>query len=404
MKRIMLRGLTVCMFAFAAVRGGAQTYEMPESWKDTDETQTAAGSGIAGTVTRTGHFEVVSDTDDAGLIALEMEARFAAYNRLIRFDPAILSGPLRVRAFGKKEAYNRYVDSRLGFEAPGAVYLHYGEAGQRELVINRAEAGALSYQSFLQFFRAFVPQPPAWMKEGLAVYFSGLVRTDSGELSLRENLDWLETVKALENPPVPEEILSADTRKRPEPFPALAWSLVSFFLNSGKEAYTRSLTDSFMVLSASNTAAENAGAVMERIGRWNNMENLAADYRSYLESRTTLTALITEGQRAYAAADTAGAEAAFKAVLERKTDHYAPYYYLGLLAYNQKKYSLAQEYYFTSLGYGAESAPVFYALGLNAAAAGGNSEAVDYLRQAAEIAPDRYRERAEALIARLPPQ
>jgi tetratricopeptide (TPR) repeat protein len=378
MKRIILRGLLLCVFAFAAAGG------MP-----------------ADTVTRTEHFEVVSDGDDAGLIAREMEERFAVYDRLIRFDPAVLSGPLRVRAFGKKEAYNAYVASRLGSEAPGAVYLHYGEAGQRELVISRGAEDALSYQSFLQFFRAFVPQPPAWMKEGLAVYFSGLTRNDEGELSLRENLDWLETVKTLTNPPSPEAILLADTGERPEPFPALAWSLVSFFLNSGKEEYARSLTDSFMVLSAGSTAAENAGAVMKRIARWNNMENLAADYRRYLESRKTLVELIAEGQRAYAGGDMAGAEAAFRAVLERKTDHYVPYYYLGLIAYNAKNYSLAEEHYFSSLGYGAENAIVFYALGLNAAAAGSNAEAADYLRQAAEIAPDRYREKAEKLIARL---
>jgi tetratricopeptide (TPR) repeat protein len=376
MKRVILRGLLLCIFAFAADG-------MP-----------------ADTVTRTEHFEVISDGDDAGLIAREMEERFAVYDQLIRFDPAVLSGPLRVRAFGRKEAYNAYVASKLGSEAPGAVYLHYGEAGQRELVISRG-ADALSYQSFLQFFRAFVPQPPAWMKEGLAVYFSGLVRSDEGELSLKENLDWLETVKTLANPPSPEAILLADTGERPEPFPALAWSLVSFFLNSGKEEYTRSLTDSFMVLSADSTAAENAVAVMKRIARWNNMENLAADYRRYLESRKTLAELIAEGQRAYAGGDMAGAEAAFRAVLERKTDHYVPYYYLGLIAYNAKNYPLAEEHYFSSLGYGAENAIVFYALGLNAAAAGNNAEAADYLRQAAEIAPDRYREKAEALIARL---
>jgi hypothetical protein len=393
------------MFAFAAAMGFAQTYEISEFWESTDELQPAAVNGIAGTLTRTGYFEIISDGDDAGLIAREMEERFAVYDRLIRFDPALLSEPLRVRVFGEKEAYNGYVNSRLGSEAPGAVYLHYGEAGQRELVISRdTDGGVLSYQSFLQFFRAFVPQPPAWMKEGLAVYFSGLVRTDEGELSLKENPGWLETVKTLENPPDPEAILLADTGERPEPFPALAWSLVSFFLNSGKEEYTRSLTDSFMVLSASSTAAENADAVMKRIGRWNDMENLAADYRSYLESRKTLAELIAGGQRAYAAADMAGAESAFRAFLERKTDHYAPYYYLGLIAYNEKNYPLAGELYFTSLGYGAEVAPVFYALGLNAAAAGNNGDAADYLRQAAEIAPDRYRERVEALIARLPPR
>ncbi|MDR1251166.1 MAG: hypothetical protein LBK62_03265 [Treponema sp.] len=379
MKRKIIRCLLAGVLAFAAVKGAADV------------------------VTRTDHFEIVSSEDDAGLIAREIEERFTVYNRLFRFEPAALPGPLRVRAFRDTEAYNSYVGSLFGAGTSGAVYLHYDKAGQRELVINRSgEDGALPYQSFLQFLRAFVPHPPAWMREGFAIYFSGLVLTNEGELSLEENLSWLTAVKAIENPPGLQAILLADTRGRPEPFPALAWSLVSFFLNSGKEEYTRSLTDSFMTLSASNTAEENAGAVMKRIEQWNNMENLTRDYRDYLDSRKTFTELIAAGQRAYAAADSAGAELAFQAALDRNPRHYAPYYYLGLLAYGAKNYALAEEYYFSSLGYGAESALIFYALGLNAAAAGSGGSAVDYLRQAAEIAPERYREKTEALIARLP--
>jgi tetratricopeptide (TPR) repeat protein len=237
------------------------------------------------------------------------------------------------------------------------------------------------------------------MREGFAVYFSTLKFTGDGELSFVENLAWLETIKNLENPPAPETILLADSRNLPENFQGLAWSLASFFLNSGKEAYTRSLTDSFMVLSGSNTAEENAVSVMKRIGLWNRMEDMTRDYQSYLDSRKTFAELVEQGQQAYTAGDKAGAEGAFQTALDQKSDHYIPYYYLGLLAYDKGDYALAEEYYFTSLGYGADPALVLYALGINAFADGRNSDAEDYLGQAVETAPDRYRDKAERVLS-----
>jgi tetratricopeptide (TPR) repeat protein len=359
-------------------------------------------------ITRTEHFEILSDQNDGERIADEMEARFTAYNRLFRFDPSALSAPLLVRVFSEWKAYNAYVAAKLPDMPPhaampsGAVYLHYRDQERRELVINRDsddEGREFSYQAFLQFFRAFVPNPPAWMREGFAVYFDTLKFTDNRELSFAENLAWLETVKSMENPPAPEAILLADNRNLPENFQSLAWSLASFFLNSGKETYTRSLTDSFMALSGSGTAEENTSAVMKRIGLWNRMEDMTRDYQSYLDSRKTFAELIDLGQRAYAAGDKAGAERDFQAALNQKTDHYIPYYYLGLLAYGKGDYAPAEDYYFTSLGYGADQALILYALGLNAFADGRNSEAEDYLSQAAETAPDRYRNKAECVLS-----
>jgi hypothetical protein len=184
-------------------------------------------------------------------------------------------------------------------------------------------------------------------------------------------------------------------------FSSFAWSLVSFFLNSGNEEYFRTLTDSFLVLSDSKTAAENSEAVMRRIRFWNNMDNLIRDYRSYLDSRKTFTELIAEGQRAWAAGDTVGAELFFMNALNQRPGHYAPYYYMGLLSYEESNYALAEQYYRSSIQYGADFALVSYALGVNAAAAGKTGEAVNYLRDAAAAAPDRYGEKAESLITRI---
>jgi tetratricopeptide (TPR) repeat protein len=341
-----------------------------------------------------------------------MEERFAVYNRLFRFDPAQAVFPLRVRAFGNRDDYRDYVSARLGTASPGAVYLHYNQRERRELVIDRGsadEAKNLPYQAFIQFLRAFVSNPPSWMREGFAIYFSTLGFNGEGKISWEENLSWLDTVKGLDGKtPLLEAVLGADSAVysaaagigSPE-FSGIAWSLVSFFLNSGGEEYFRALTDSFLLLSDSKTAAENSEAVMRRISLWNNMDKLNRDYRAYLDSRKTFTELVAEGQRAWAAGDTAAAELAFTKALNQRPGHYAPYYYLGLIAYGENSYDLAEQYYRSSIQYGADFALVSYALGINAAAAGKNREAVNYLREAAAAAPDRYLEKTESLIARL---
>jgi len=357
---------------------------------------------------RTAHYLILCDDGDARDTAAEMEQRFAVYNRLFRFDstPAFLSNaavPMTVRVFYDDEAYNEYVSSRLGSSRAGAVYLHYSQIGRRELVINRGgdeENNALPYQAFIQFFRAFVSNPPAWMREGFAVFFSGL-RYAHNVLTYDEHLDWLETVKGMPAPLSVEKILTADSSSLPEDFPALAWSVVSFFLNSGNSEYMRTMADCFMLLSDDKTDAENAETLMRRITRWNSVEVLNADYRQYLDSRKTFTWLMDEGQRAYAVQDYTGAELAFLTAKNQRPSHFAPWYFLGLLAYEENNFEAAEQYYLASLKLGADSALTAYALGLNAAGAGNRTQAEKYLREAVRIAPERFKEKAETILSRL---
>jgi tetratricopeptide (TPR) repeat protein len=354
---------------------------------------------------RSEHYAVISDEGNETLVLREMENRFAVYNRLFRFDPAEGTFPLMVRVFGDRNGYDNYISTRLGGTRPGAVYLHYRQSGQRELVIHRGspdENRTLPYQAFIQFLRAFVPYPPSWMREGFAIYFSGLTADATGELTYSENLSWLEAVKNMEDQALsPETILLADQRGFPPDFQSLSWALVSFFLGSGREEYFRTMTETFLLLSGAASAEENSVAVTNRISRWNPPGDFSRDFKSYLSSRKTFTELIEDGQRAYAAQDPIGAEMAFLSALDQRPNHYAPYYYLGLLAYEEASFDMADEYYKSALRYGVDPALVYYALGVNAASAGKTQEAVNYLRQAAAASPERYGEKSESLIRRL---
>ena len=353
-------------------------------------------------------YQVISDSGsaDATAITREMELRFGAYNRLFRFDPYRLASPLAVRAFRTQAAYDEYVSARLGHTTPGAVYLHYNQRDRRELVIHRGspeEAQALSYQGFIQFLRAFVPNPPAWIRDGFAHYFSTLhYDAQWEELVYEENLSWLELVKGLGTArPSLESILLSDSQAAPENFQALSWSLVSFFLNNGSSDYFRTLTGIFAALSETASARANGEAALRELRIWADLADLDRDYARYIATRKTFGEFIRDGQAAYAAGDLLGAELNFLGAADLQPQHYAPHYYLGLLAYEGENFAMAQGYYEMALQYGAEAALVYYALGLNAASAGRNADAINYLRQAAEASPSQYSERVEAFLQRL---
>jgi tetratricopeptide (TPR) repeat protein len=362
---------------------------------------------------KTAHYGIIAEGNAQGAansLARELELRFDAFNRLFRFNAEDLAAPLQVRVFTDKGLYDGYVSARLGQTRAGAVYLHYNQAERRELAVLRGsaeEASMLPHQAFVQFLRGFVANPPAWMREGFAIYFSGLKYDPAdGALSYEENLSWLETVKALgNNAPAVKTILEADASVPvlTENFQICSWALASFFLNSGRGEYFRSLTDSFMVLSDSAAAAANSNTVLRRLARWTDFDAMEKDYKSYLDSRRTFAELMDDGRGAYAAHDSVTAELCFLSALEQRPRQYAPYYYLGLIYYEEKSYDLAEEYYRLSLEYGADGALVSYALGLNAASAGRNADAVSWLRNAAAADPVRYGTRAEELIGRLSP-
>jgi tetratricopeptide (TPR) repeat protein len=182
----------------------------------------------------------------------------------------------------------------------------------------------------------------------------------------------------------------------------VSWALVSFFLNAGNNnEYFRSLTESFMLLSDQRTAAENAQTVLDRLLRWTNTPQLSADYFDYISSRRTFAELVDAGQRAYAARDYGNAASFFQGAIYQKPTHYAPYYYLGLLSYENHDYDNAEIYYSTALVYGADVALVHYALGVNAATANRPADAIVYLERAIAASPERYRERAENIIDRI---
>jgi hypothetical protein len=406
MKNAYVFFLVSTVILLTAFRAGAQESSVVDI-PGTAETA-AAGAALTPFEAKDLIYHVMSDrgSDDAAQLIREMELRFNFFNRYFRYDPAELPTLLRVRAFSDKESYDAYVSSRLGSPRNGAVYLHYATPERRELVIHREspdERLALPREAFMQFFRAFVTNPPSWLREGFAIYFTSL-RYDPvlGELEYTENLSWLERVKGLGNRAHQTElVLLADSLGMPENFQQLSWALVSFFLNAGKEDYFRTMAEILLLLPGNAPVRENAELAARHISRWNNMETLKKDYDAYITSRRTFNDLIREGQRAFAEKDLITAELNFSAALNQRPNHHSPYYYLGLISYEKKDHEAADNFYRLALDKGASQGLVFYARGVNAVSAGLHAEAISYLNQAAAANPGQYGERAAAIIGTL---
>ncbi|MDR2048846.1 MAG: hypothetical protein LBP69_05275 [Treponema sp.] len=355
-----------------------------------------------------GNYEIHSAADrpSTAVLAAELEQRFETYNRLFHFEPEKLQSALKVRYFTDGDEYQKYIGARIREESPaveGAVYLHYSAPERRELVVLKGAAGAaLPYQAFMQFFRAFVSNPPSWMREGFAVYFNTLTfNADTRTLEYEENLAWLDTVKKQLSDVSPGNVLLADSAGVPDNFHALSWSLVSFFLTNKESSYFRTLTDSFMLLKPDASAEANSKIVYDRLSLFISMDAFESDYKTYIGSRKTFTELVEEGQKAYEAKDPASALESFHEAVLLKPDSPVPFFYLGLIAYDGKDYDAAERWYVTALNLGENPGLVQYARGVNAAAAGRKADAENFLREAAAASPEKYKALADDLMARL---
>ncbi|MFP4153247.1 MAG: hypothetical protein ACLFR8_09895 [Alkalispirochaeta sp.] len=395
MKRTILLGtllfLTILVVAPVAAQDGTYTFESD-------------------------YYRVISEVDDthARRTAEHLEAMLSLYNRQFRFAPEDLTAPLRVRIFASKDRYDAYLTRLIDETRDGFVYLHYQDIEKSELVGYNSPEGdltqSMNHQSFVQYLRAFVPNPPLWIREGFAVYYETSQYDPEFDTAIyHENLLWLDTLKEIiagdsVHPVIPfDEMLAMrpdDAREQLDAFYPQAWGMVSFLLNSDEPAANRILWDSLSALDADATLDENIEAVYNEAFRWADQDELVELFVGYLDSRRSFRGWITHGVDRYNASDLDEAEAAFTAAVELDEGNYVPYYYLGLINYEEGNYGLADFYYQEAITKGAEAAVTLYALGVNAYADNRFDDAVAYLEEAVEADPA-YEARAEEVLVRI---
>ncbi|TFG81755.1 MAG: hypothetical protein E4H20_09125 [Spirochaetales bacterium] len=378
----------------------------------------AAGAWAQGTAFASASSQRYTVWSDAGqdvatTLAARLEGLFAVYNEYFRFDETLLKAPLTVRSFTDKANFDAYLTKVIGQAKDDFVYLHYPTAERSELVIfsksDAAEYSAsLAHQAFVQFLKAFIHEPPLWLREGFAVYFekTGL-NPASKVVEYTENTAWLETVKLLKTQgvmyPMDQIMVTStdDAKTGLDVFYPQSWALVSFFVNSSERRYNRFIWDAIALLKQDATLEQNQSAVRDFFLRWHSGAAAESDFTAYLAGQKTFAELVTTGVKAYGDRDLDTASKLFAQALAKNSSSYIPQYYLGLIAYARNDYALADTYYQSALTLGADAPITNYALGINAFASRRFDEAKNYLQKAKDGDPTRYTEKVDEILKRI---
>jgi len=360
------------------------------------------------------HYVVLSELgqDRASALSRHLEALFGLYEGLIRYDPAGLKAKLNVREFKDRSGFDAYLEGIVGQSRDEFVYLHYQRPERCELLVFAKPepdySASLAHQGFVQFLKAFVPNPPLWMREGIAIAFESALWDDrTGKLSFPENLTWLESAKSLKdrNLFLPLRRLLAigqeEARAELDVFYPEAWAFVSFLQNSGESGYSRLLWDSIASMRRDAALDENQGAVAHLVDAWYGADAAEKAFWAYLAARKSFPELVALGVRGYADKAWVDAAAAFKAAQSLNASSYVPEYYLGLIAYARSDFLGAEGHYRRALQLGCESGIANYALGVNAFAQNRFEDAKTFLKTARDASPERYGEKVDSLVAKI---
>lgn len=363
---------------------------------------------------RSDHYTVWAEAGQARAdeLAKVLEGLFTLFEEDMRFDPGSLKSRLTVRVFRDKPGFDAYMTRVVGETRPDFVYLHYPTLERSELLVFEKEepdfSASLSHQAYVQYLKAFIPNPPLWIREGFAVYYERAAWDKSaGAVVFKENTAWLETLKALRNSGklLGIETLLTATPERAESardvFYPQSWAFVSFLLSGQEPRYARFLWDSLAALRPAASLAENQGAVAALFRRWHDLKAAQEDFLAWMDSRKTFAELVEDGVRLYGEKKLDDSEAAFAEALSKNEGNYIPYYYLGLISYGRNDFDMAEYYYKTALQLGCDPAATNFALGLNAYAVNRLEDAKGYLTKAKTEAPDRYATRVDEILGRI---
>jgi tetratricopeptide (TPR) repeat protein len=363
------------------------------------------------------HYRVVSDASATAAmeIARKLEAALSLYNEYLHFDLDLLDSRLRVRIFNDKDDYDEYLDRLISETRSDFVYISYSDPRRSELVgFLRPEEDfnpSLLHYGFIQFLSAFVPAAPLWIEEGMATYLEYSQYDPMTEsFSWKANFAWLDSLKALlASDEVTGQLTlrdlllinKAQAQNRIDLFYPSAWGLVHFLLQSPERIHNRILWDSLAALDRTAGLAENSRRVLEKAFRWVGLAELQSAFESFISSLMTFNDLVRLGVDQYGTEQLASARDSFEQALRLRSDNYIPYYYLGLIAYQEKDFDLAQTFYGEAEQLGIDEALINYALGVNAFADQRYGRAREYLLKAKELDGESYTEKCDSLLQRI---
>jgi tetratricopeptide (TPR) repeat protein len=363
------------------------------------------------------HYRVRSHISDdhAQDTAERLEAYLSMFNEYFHFDLNDLDYKLKVQVFDSYTQYDRYLTRLIDETRDEFVYLHYSDVSRSELV-GALEAGdeydaSFTHQAFIQFLRAFVNNPPLWIREGFAVYFEAAVyEADFGAVSNRENLSWLETLKDIlfgarfQEGLTADQILAIDVESAKDNIDVFypeAWGIINYLVNTDNRTHNRILWDAISAMDPEADLVSNSAGVYQSAFQWVNEEELQNSFLEYFQEKKTYKELIEAGIADYEAGNLDASEQNFLVAINRQDISHIPHYYLGLINYDRGNYTLAELNYKTALEMGSTAALTYYALGVNAFADDRYEDATDYLETTIQLDPANFTQKVTQILDRM---
>jgi hypothetical protein len=363
------------------------------------------------------HYIVLADTSQSQAedVSRRMEACLRLYNDIFHFDLSALALKLRVRMFRDPASFNEYLDRILSQKRTDFVFIAWSDPHKSELLCfpkeEKAFTASLLHQGCIQFLKAFVDNPPLWLREGVATYVAASVYdAQAGTFAFRPNTLWLAELKAMVRGESPNKLIpitdmlgfSRDAAQaQREVFAPQAWGLVHFLLNAADRTYNRIAWDAISALDQKASLEENSSRVRKRAFSWAPDQKFIQDFEAHILSLHTAGELVREGIDLLGKGDPVKAETALSRSLELEPDNGVAWYYLGLIAYGRKDYDRAEELYLKAFQLGTNAGVINYALGVNAFASGKSADAAKYLRFAREADRSAYGAKVDQLLKRI---
>lgn len=353
------------------------------------------------------------DIENAREIGSRLDAYIRYFTDLFHFDLDDLEYKLGVRVFGDQEAYTSYLTTLIDESREDFVYLHNSNPERSELVGAITDSSGLdqsfTHQAFIQFLRAFINNPPLWLREGFAIYFED-IQFDSGQIIPGNDSSWLITLREILTGDRSAEALSLQNlllidlptaKEEIEVFYPQSWGIVYYLLNTDVKEHRRIIWDAINSLDPDADLATNSRDIFQKTFQWVDIDDFQQNSNGYFEALKTPRELIEAGVNDYELGDFESATANLLKSIERQNDNYIPYYYLGLIDYNQSNNESARAYYMQAIEKGQDDALVYYALGLNAFTDKQYDEAIEYFDTAVELDPEKFTERVKDIRARI---
>ena len=167
------------------------------------------------------HYRVYTDVseDYAVNVAKKLEGALILFNDMFHFNLSDLPDKFKVTIFREKSGFDSYLTRILDHPRANFVYIHYSDFRKSELVGFRkidevAFNSSLLHQAFIQYLKAYVPNPPIWLREGIATYLeNSSFDRDKAEFQFKPNFAWLDTLKTIlsgksaDKTPIPLSVL-----------------------------------------------------------------------------------------------------------------------------------------------------------------------------------------------------